>query len=106
MLRQVFSIKMLAYVVGAVLFAVVLPIGAASLNWTDVQQYQYLLFGANVVYTVIIGFWAGRKHHGWFFILLFPLVFVLAASFFYADIARYFAVVYLLLTLLAYGTTR
>lgn len=84
-MRKIFSLQTLFYFAFALLIGAVAPIVASSLNLTDIQNIQYFLFGLNVIYALLVGFIAGRRHHGWINLLFFPIVFIIGVTFFYSD---------------------
>ena len=104
--KELLSLKTLWYLVIAALFAFVIPIIFVTLQIDDTIKIGCILFGINVVYSVILGLYAGKQKHFWVFLLIFPLVYFIAYRYFFDGYARYFTLVYLCLTYLSYGVTK
>lgn len=72
----------------------------------DVMKVGLILLGADVIYVIILGLYAGAKKLSWLQLLIFPLLFFIGYRYFFDSYAVYFTAVYLCLTYLSYGITK
>lgn len=105
-IRQIFSLRTLWYLAFAATFSFLIPIIYESMNATDVTEIEFILFGFNALFAVLVGLAAGKLNHSIIFVLFFPVMFALTYSLFFDSYVHYFTYVYLILTLLAYGVTK
>lgn len=105
-IKQLFSLKTVWYLAFALFFSMVLPIIAVTLDCDEVTKIGWLLFGINSVYAVLSGLIAGKAEHTVFFLIFFPVIYMLSFRLFFESYAVYFVIPYIIFSLLAYGVTK
>lgn len=101
-----FIIRMLWYLVAASFFALIVPIIFTVCKANDVTKIGFIMFGFDMVFSVLVGLFAGRSNDTWIPLLFFPILFTITAGSFFMGAMRIVAVVYLAASLLAYGITK
>ncbi len=104
--KGLFTINTLWYVAFGALFAFIVPIIGATLDLNDIMKVGFILLGANVIYSIVLGLYAGAKRMSWIILLIFPVLFLIGYRYFFDNYALYFTLVYLILTYLSYGITK
>lgn len=98
--------KILWYLVFAAIFAFIIPIIFQILNASDVTKIEFIIFGFDMIFSVLIGLYAGSHHDSWIPLLFFPVMFFVTAKSFFLGPLRFIAVIYLAASLLAYGAKK
>lgn len=103
---KLFSVTTLWYLTLAVALSFVIPIIFIEINASDIQRLGLILFGINVIYSLVVGVIVGLKQQPLVNLLFFPIVYLIGVYFFFDSYAYYFAGAYIIFAFLAYGTVR
>lgn len=101
-----FIIRMLWYLVAASIFALIIPIIFSVCKANDVTKIGFIMFGFDMIFSVLVGLFAGRSGDSWIPLLFFPILFMITAGSFFMGALRIIALVYFAASLLAYGITK
>lgn len=104
--KKTFIIRMLWYLVAAAIFALIIPIIFNLFKANDVVKIGFVMFGFDMIFSVLVGLFAGKHEDSWIPLLFFPILFMITAGSFFMGVLRIVAVIYLAASLLAYGITK
>ncbi|MCP9312128.1 hypothetical protein KBX31_02285 [Liquorilactobacillus satsumensis] len=104
--KHLFSLTTIWYLAFAAAISLVVPIIFEELNLSDVSRIGFALFGINIVYAIITGIVVGARKQPAVYLLFFPLIYLGGVRLFFESYAYYFALVYIVVALLAYGATK
>lgn len=104
--KKTFIIRMMWYLIVAAIFALIIPIIFNVCKASDVTKIGFVMFGFDMIFSVLVGLYAGKNDDSWIPLLFFPILFVITAGSFFLGILRVVAVIYLAASLLAYGITK
>ena len=108
-LKQLLSLRTIWYLAFGAFFAYVVPILFSLSDVNEVIRIEFILFIINVIYAVVTGVIAGKARHSIIFTLIFPALYQVSYTSFFVSFSayvKYFGIVYLVMTLLAYGANR
>ena len=104
--KKTFIIRMLWYLVAAAIFALIIPIIFNVCKANDVTKIGFVMFGFDMIFSVLVGLYAGKNDDSWIPLLFFPILFVITAGGVFFGGFMGVAVIYLAASLLAYGITK
>ena len=99
-------LQIIIYILLAFLVTLVIPFIFNYFKAPDVIKISAIIFGLDMIFAVGEGLLAGYMDHKWEELLTFPLMFFCTAQIFFDGIFRYFAIIFLAASLLAYGAMK
>ncbi|WP_290034077.1 hypothetical protein [Ligilactobacillus cholophilus] len=106
MSKKINLIRTLWYIVISAIFALVIPMVSELFTIDDVTQIGFIVFGFDMIFSVLVGLYAGKHKDSWILLLIFPVMFFITAKTFFISPLKFVAFIFLAASLLAYGIKR
>ena len=103
---KLLSLVTLWYLAFAAAISLVVPIIFIEMDASDVQKVGLILFGIDVLYSLIVGVLIGLTKQPLVYLFFFPIIYLLGVHLFFDNYAYYFGAAYTIFTFLACGAAR